>query len=152
MPESPFPDPASPWFFPFFVVMWVGVCSLLAVLSGWNSLASRFPSERAIEGEHFRFASAAFGRPWFPVSYGNCLFFTVAPAGLRLSILFLFRPLIPPMFIPWSQVESVSGHRFLFVRSTVIHFRDHWSGVKVYGRAGQCILKAYERAIPHRAP
>jgi len=152
MPESAFPDPASPWFFPFFVLMWVSICSMLAVFSGWYSLASRFPAERAVEGERFRFASAAFGRPWFPVSYGNCLFFTVAPTGVRLSILFLFRPLSPPMFIPWSQVESVSEHRFLFARSTVVHFRGHWSRIKVYGRAGRYILEAHQRATSRRAP
>jgi hypothetical protein len=132
--------------------MWVGICSMLAVFSGWKSLSSRFPSEQIVDGERFRFASAAFGQPWFPVNYSNCLFFTVAPTGLRLSILFLFRPLSPPMFIPWSQIESVSEQRFLFMRSTVVRFRDHWSRIRVYGSAGQYILRAYERANPRRAP
>lgn len=150
MPDSVFPNPASLWFFPFFILMWLSICSLLALLSGWKSLAARFPSAQVVEGESFRFASAAFGHSWFPVSYGNCLFFTVSPTGLHASIFFLFRPLSPPMFIPWSQVESVSAHRFLFVGSTVIRFRDHWSHIKVYGRAGQYILQAYERATQNR--
>jgi hypothetical protein len=144
MQELAFPSPESPWFLPFFVAMWVAVCSALAVLSGWYGLAERFRAGTPLQGARFRFASASIGRAWFPVSYGNCLFFTVTPTGLGLSLLFIFRPLSPPLFVPWSEVSSVTERRFLFFRSALIRLNGHWSQIRVHGRAGQGILSAYE--------
>lgn len=143
MPELAFPNPDSPWFLPFFAVMWFLVCGVLAALSGWASLARGFRSVQPIQGERFRFASAAIGKRWFRVSYSGCLFFTVAPTGLGLSLFLPFRVMSPALFIPWSQVESVSVKRFLFMQSTVLRIHGQWSQVKVYGRPGVSIAKAY---------
>jgi hypothetical protein len=148
MPGFAFPSPESPWFIPAFVAMWVTVCCVLAIWSGWYSLATRFSSTQTPEGERFRFASASMGRPWLPVSYGNCLFITVTPTGLALRVLFLFRPLSPPLFIPWSEVASVTERRFLFWRSAVIRFNGHWSHIKVHGSAGQAVLRSYGSHVP----
>lgn len=143
MPELAFPNPESPWFLPFFAVMWFLMCGVLAALSGWSSLAGHFRSGQPIQGERFRFASAAIGTRWFSVSYSGCLFFTVAPTGLGLSLFFPFRVMSPALFIPWSQVESVTAKRFLFMRSTVLRIHGQWSQLRVYGRPGVSILKAY---------
>ena len=140
------PDPNSPWFLPFFVLTWLAVAGLLAALSGWSSLATQFRASQPVEGERFRFASASIGARWLPVSYGNCLFVTVAPAGLRLSILFPFRFMSPPLYIPWSNVESVEEGRFLFMPFVAIRLVGHWSRIKLYGRLGQQVLRAHARA------
>ena len=145
------PDPSSPWFLPGFVLIWVAITGLLATLSGWSSLATQFRADQTIEGERFRFASASLGRRWLPVSYGNCLFFTVAPGGLSLSILFLFRLLSPPLFVPWSKVESIKEGRFLFMRFTVVRIAGHWSQLKVYGRLGQQVMAARKSASAKNA-
>jgi hypothetical protein len=139
-----FPDPSSPWFLPFFALGWLTVTGVIATLSGWSSLATQFRATQAIQGERFRFASASLGGRWLPVSYGNCLFVTVAPTGLSLSILFPFRLLSPPLFFPWSKVESVTEGRFLFMRFTLVRVVGHWSQIKVYGRLGKQILEAYK--------
>jgi hypothetical protein len=114
--EFPSPDLSEPqWFLPLFALMWFGIGGLLSVLSGWWSLASRFPAADSIKGENYRFVSGSMGLGFFPVNYGSCLFVTINEKGFRVAILFLFRFLSPPLFIPWAQVESVAEKRFLFM-------------------------------------
>ena len=150
MPEFSFPAPDSPWFLPFFLVMWLAITGLLAQVSGWASLATRFRRQLPVEGKTFRFASASMGLRWFPVSYGACLRFVVGPIGMRVSIWLPFRLLSPPLFFPWSQVESVVERRFLFMRSVVVRFVGHWSQMRVSGRVAKSILEAHVQALPTR--
>ena len=130
--------------------MWLGICALLSVLSGWGGLASRFPASDSIQGDHFRFVSGSMGIPFFPVNYGNCLFVTVSEQGFRVAILFLFRFLTPPMFIPWVQVESAVKKRFLFVPYAAISIRGNWATLSFYGKAGKRILDAYAKVSRHK--
>ena len=128
-----------------FALMWFGIGGLLSLLSGWRSLASRFPGSDSIQGDHFRFVSGSMGIPFFPVNYGSCLFVTVNEMGFRVAILFLFRFLTPPLFIPWAQVESVAEKRFLFMRYAAIRIRENWPILSFYGKAGKRMLEAYAR-------
>src|SRR5215467_6210410 len=105
------PTPDAAWFVPAFAVFWLVLTGALSFLSGWRELAKRFRSNETIEGERFRFRSAAVGWPAFPVSYGGILFATVGPRGFTLSILFPYRFLHPPLVIPWSQVERCEPTR-----------------------------------------
>lgn len=112
------------WFVPLFVLLWFTLCGLLAQLSGWRSLAGRFPAQSQVEGERFRFSSGSMeASPWFPVSYSGSLFVTVGKAGLGMSLLFLFRFLNPPLFIPWEQVESVQEKPGFFGRRALVRFK-----------------------------
>lgn len=134
-------NPDSPWFFPLFVLMWLAISGLLALISGWHGLAGQFPDQPSATGERFRFAAAAIGWPWLPVSYSGCLFLTFAPGGMRMSILFPFRLLSPPMFIPWTAVESIVERRLLFWRSTVLTLRDNGTRIRLYGPAGRYLAR-----------
>lgn len=146
MSEFPSPDLLEPqWFFPLFALMWLGIGGLLSLLSGWWSLASRFPAADSIQGENFRIVSGSIGLSFFPVNYGNCLFVTTNEKGFRLAILFLFRFLSPPLFIPWTQVGSVAEKRFLFMRYAAIRIRENWPMLSFYGKAGKHILGAYAK-------
>jgi hypothetical protein len=143
----PVPSPAllePQWFFPLFVAGWFGVSATLSYLAGWPGLVSRFRSTHAVEGEPFRFASGSIGASsWFPVSYRSCLFFTVGETGLLVSVFFPFRFLSPPLFIPWTEVESIDEKRFWFVPHAVIHIRGSATKIMVPGPAGQRIIHAY---------
>ena len=132
------------WFFLLFIGMWLLITGLLAHLGGWASLASSFRAERDIEGERYRFKSGALGWKFFPVNYGNCLFVTVNPEGLRLSIFFMFRFLSPPLFIPWSKMESVEQKKIFFFKYYVLSVRDHWSRISLGGSAGRHAKEAYD--------
>lgn len=140
------------WFFPLFAIVWFGIGGLIAYTSGWARLAATFRASQPVAGERFRFVSGSMGAAFFPVNYGGCLFFAVGDMGIRLSVLFLFRLLSPPLFIPWSQVESVTAKRSLFGRYAVIRVRNHWPTISVRGRAGRFIEETYARASAHGAP
>ena len=127
-----------------FAGMWFGIGALLSYLAGWPGLAARFRATQAADGERFSFASASIGAAtWFPVSYRNCLFFTIGGTGFRVSVFFPFRFLAPPLFIPWAQVESVTEQRFWFIRHAVVRIRGSSTKIMVPGRAGQGIVNAY---------
>lgn len=147
MSSEPMPVWLQPqWFLPLFVVMWLLMTGLLAHLGGWASLASMFRAQDRISGERFRFASGTLGRRFLPVSYGNCLFVTINSQGLYLSILFPFRFQSPPLFVPWSRVQSIQEKRILSFRYWLIEVRDHWSRITLRGAPGRRAKEAYEAA------
>lgn len=132
------------WFLPLFVAMWFGITGLLSHIGGWASLASAFLAHDDVAGERFRFRSGSLGKKFFPVNYGNCLFFTVSESGFRLSILFPFRFLSPPIFIPWDKVESVEEKQVFFFSYHVVSIRDHWSRISVRGSLGALLKERFE--------
>ncbi|WP_295637687.1 hypothetical protein [uncultured Methylibium sp.] len=136
------------WLLLLFATMWVGITSLLAMMSGWSSLAGHVRADGRVDGQRFRFVSGSMGMRWFPVSYGGCLFVTVNDAGFGLAIFFLFRLMSPPLFVPWREVESVELRRFLFWRFVVVRVRNHWTAISIRGAAGDAILSAHRRACP----
>ena len=141
------------WFFPLFAVGWFAVCGVLALSSGWRSLAERFPAPAQVNGERFRFASASMGLvPWFPVRYSGCVFFTVGTAGLAMSLLFLFRFLSPPLFVPWSQVASVEEKAGFFGRRAVVRFKNSAVVLTLYGRAASSVTSTHAKAHAAVAP
>ena len=145
MNEAEIPTLMQPqWFLPFFAVMWIGISGLLSYFGGWAILARKFEATETVDGERFRFVSGLMGYRFFPVSYGNCLFVTVTPTGLYLSIFFLFRFQSPPLFISWSAVDSVTERRILFLFPYVtIVVKDEWPRVSLRGRAGDAIRRAF---------
>lgn len=130
---------------PFFIAFWLLLGALMAHASGWRSLAKRFRAIESIDGTRFRFASACM-REWdtMPVSYGCCLKLIVGRAGFRLALPFAFRFLSPPLFIPWTEVESVVEKREWFRRMSQIRIRDSDIYVAIYGHAGECVAAMYE--------
>ncbi len=152
MNTTPVPTYMEPqWFFPMFAVMWLVISAVLSHVGGWASLAKQFRTIDPGAGEHFRFVSGSMGRGTFPVSYGGCLFVAVSDGGFRLSIMFLFRFQSPPLFIPWSKVESIEHKRLLFVDYIRIRVRDRWPVISIRGRAGQCMSVAYAAASSREA-
>ena len=143
----------SQWFLPLFAILWLGITALLAMLSGWPSLAKRFPAIPSAVGKRLGFVSASIGPlAWFPVSYSRCLFLTVGPAGVAVSILFPFRLLSPPFWLPWSAVASVTERSSFFGRSVVVRLRDSPVRLSFRGGAGRSVLAAYSAARRSNAP
>jgi hypothetical protein len=132
--------------------MWAGVSALLAVLGGWSSLATHFRSASHIDGQRFRFVSGSMGLSLLAVSYARCLFLTMSERGFEISVLFVFRLLSPPLFIPWRAVESVESKRFLLSRYTVVRLHDQWPAISVRGAAGERLRETYLRMKNANAP
>jgi hypothetical protein len=131
------------WSFPIFVAGWLAVCALLSRISGWSRLAEQFRTDAPVSGEQFRFASGSMGSRLFPANYKSCLSVAVSPAGLRLSLQFPFRFMSPPLFIPWTEVESVEEIRRFLLRGAAIRLRNQWPLISLYGRAGRCVSESY---------
>ena len=140
------------WFVLLFIAAWMGMGGLLAHLSGWRSLATRFPSDVSAVGEKFRFASGSLGTSeWFPVRYANCLFVTVTSSGLAMSIFLPFRFLCPRLFIPWSQVASVEEQQRFLRNRTVLRFKGSSVQLTLFGAVGCCALAKYRAWSGHHA-
>lgn len=90
----------------FFIAGWVSVLYLIALASGWDSLAKRFRFKGRFYGEIFSFRSA---RMRFYVHFGNCLDIGADESGLYLAVFPIFRFGHPPLLIPWSEVSVISG-------------------------------------------
>ena len=134
------------WFLPLFGAMWIGINALLSILGGWFTLAKRFRAESEPTGDQFRFVSGSMGIRYFPVNYRNCLFVIVSSTGVHISVLFLFRVMSPPLFIPWSDVESVEEHTFLFSHTMLMRVRGAWAAISLRGEVGQRIHEVYKGA------
>jgi hypothetical protein len=134
------------WVMPVFAVFWLVITGLLSILGGWHTLSKQFQTSTSIDGQRFRFASGSFGRFPFPVTaYGNCLFVTVADTGFRIAILFPFRFLSPPIFVPWEAVDAVESKSFLFFKYCVIRLRHGWPSIAIRGTAGRVIADTFSR-------
>ena len=133
----------SLWFGLFFIAMWVGISTLLSRIGGWSTLARRYRATEPSAGKRFNFVSGSMGQRVFPVNYRTCLFVTVNDRGFYLSIFFLFGFQSPPLFVPWSELESVEAKRLFFLNYTVIRVRDLWPIIWMRGHTGECIIEAF---------
>ena len=135
---------AAVWFPAVFALAWVGATVLLSVMSGWHQLASRFRATSPIEGERCRFASLSLGTGAFPMSYRNCIFVTVGRSGFVMSVLFLYRMFHPPIYVPWSAVETVHPEQRWFLMCTAVYIRGFEKRLLFRGRAGRKILEMFQ--------
>lgn len=141
---QPFVQPLS--FLLFFVVLWLAVSGGLAHVAGWTSLAGKFRQTEPLLGERFTSVSGAMGKGRLPVGYRSSLFVVVGQAGFSLAVLFPFRFLSPPLYIPWPEVEKVEEGKLLLVRHTVVHLRGKGQVIFIRGPAGQRIRESYDSA------
>lgn len=140
------------WFLLLFAVAWLILCALLSLMGGWRRLATRFPASSDTGGEEFRFASMSLGSGLFPVRYRNSLFVTVGHSGLGLSVVFLFRVMHPPLFIPWSAVETVRPEQSWMMNHVAVYIRGFDKRLAFRGRAGKKILEAFNARAVHGTP
>jgi hypothetical protein len=78
------------------------VLSLISVLSGWRSLASRFSLQGEFPQERWKNKSAQMKAM---LQYNNCVTIGANTAGLYLCVP---RPMAwtnPPLFIPWNEIS-----------------------------------------------
>ena len=146
------PSGITVWLLPLLVVTWLIACAMLSFMSGWRRLAARFPASSGIDGETYRFASMSLGAGLLPVHYRNSMFVTVGRSGLSMSVFILFRVMHPPLFIPWSAVETVQPERFWLVNHTVVYIRGFDKRLLFRGRAGKKILEAFNAQAVGSSP
>jgi hypothetical protein len=98
-------------FLAFFAGLWAGVSYLLSRLSGWRTLAERYPGAEEPKGERLLWTSGQLGA----VSFNSCLNMTFSSAGFHLVPSLMFRLFMPPLLIPWSGVRFEGFSQLLFL-------------------------------------
>jgi hypothetical protein len=141
-------------FVPVFLVIWYFATVFIAVVSGWRELARVYPAERPIIGAtEWRNRR---GRMRYGSGYNGCLNITANAMGMQLSLWSIFRPGHPPLFIPWTEIQTEPVHgmfvesiRFSFLRAntTLLLQRDLAEEVL---RAGHGVRSAAWEASPPR--
>jgi hypothetical protein len=113
-------DAYGPYLFPvLFVLGWVGVCHLIASLSGWKELASIYPATTGFVGTRYRFQSA---RMRAGMNYNNSLTVGTDVYALYISVLSLLRIGHSPLCIPWSEIFA-SHKKGFFGKTATLEFR-----------------------------
>jgi hypothetical protein len=100
---DPFAILQSPAFLLLFVVFWFSFSWILAKRSGWAKLASAYPAPRSLDGAHWSFQSARFGRR---ASYRGTIHVSADSLGMHLSMFLPFRFGHPPVFVPWTELTG----------------------------------------------
>ena|ERR1700730_15481335 len=102
------------WLFPtvfvlLFIALWAAVCFVISRLSGWTTLSHRFRDVGAFYSYQWPFQSVRMRTIWG--SYSNCVNFGADGTGLYMAVFPLFRPGHPPLFLPWSEIQVISGNQ-----------------------------------------
>jgi hypothetical protein len=108
----------------FFVVVWLGVTTILSLLSGWFRLMAAYPDQSIEPVLRLRAQSGAMGG----VSMRSVLTLSVCPTGLRVGIMRLFGPFCRDFLVPWESI-AVVRKKTLFGPVTELQF-----GKPVIGR------------------
>lgn len=134
---------------PLFILFWCAILCLIAALGGWMTLAQRFRLTSTFSGATWGFQSA---RMRWSCRYGNCISVGADATGLKLSILFLFRPGHPPLFVPWSEISVAKRWRFLFFRQVKLLLgREEQIPLVITGRLADRIQAAAGASWPVEA-
>jgi hypothetical protein len=112
----------------FFVLFWAFVIFILSTASGWRRLAKTFRAQNSVQGDRFTWQSGRFRL----VNYNRILNITVCREGLLLSVIKLFSPLHPALFIPWEAVRNVSLTSIFFMKYVRFEIADGKGTVKVH--------------------
>jgi hypothetical protein len=95
-----------------FIALWALVCYVISQLSGWMALSRRFRDIGAFYSYQWPFQSVRMRTLW----YNNCANFGADETGLYMAVFPLFRFVHPPLFIPWSEIQVVTGNQGLIFK------------------------------------
>jgi len=101
----------------FLIVLFI----LVARIGSWSALAIFYRLSGSFSGQCWRFQS---GDLRWKMGYCNCLTVGVNPAGLYLSVFFLFRFGHPNLLIPWADISVTQGKRGFLSIYTEFRFRQ----------------------------
>ena len=108
----------------FLAAVLTAAMELSARIGGWNRLSLEYRLHDKFEGFRKPFVSGEMlGGPFFglPCNYGGCLILGSNADGLYVSVILLFRPGHPPLFIPWRDITA-SAKKGWFSTKVTFHF------------------------------
>ncbi len=102
----------------FFATLWLAITTVLGVISGWYTLAQRYPDQKEMPFLVIRGQSGSMGRG---VQMNHVLNFGVCPSGLRIGVLRIFGPFCRNIFVPWESI-SVERRKYFFIPIAELQF------------------------------
>ena len=109
------------WIVPVFVVGWMLVSGLVAVLGGWSTLARRFPlpDHRGTVHEHFGWRSLSLN---YITSYRSCVNITLTELGVVLKTTLLFSAFHKPIFFRWTDISNPEYIKGIFGTKRLVFY------------------------------
>ena len=118
---------------------------LFSIISGWSTIAKRYPSPKGVNGETFYFVAGLVTSSEIILKSWSSIF-NRKQASLRITVNedgFLISPIIKPpfiiysIFIPWNQVINVNV--VLYSKFYKISLKDESINILMKGEAGKYI-------------
>lgn len=100
-----------------FMAFWFLLVFSMGRLGKWGQLAEKYETTTLFSGQRYMMQSAIIGR----MRYRNALTFGANEKGVYLAIFVLFRMGHPPLFIPWSDIQTTETTVTVF-KMKVIEF------------------------------
>ncbi len=134
-----------------FVAFWSLIVGLIAAM-GWRRFSSRQTSDVDIpvRAEHIGFGSMSIGDGLFTAAnYSGCINFYIAPSGLFMRPLILFRMFHPALRFAWNDIRSITQGKQFFARYYALDFGPDLPSILVsdgvMSKAGSRIEEAWRR-------
>lgn len=131
-----------------FVAVWLAVTALAARLGGWRAIAERHEAPYGYEPERrHRFQSVVVRKVmWFPARYRGVTTVGLGAGGLYLSLWPMLRFQHPALLIPWNAIARCEDGAMLGIRWLDVELREVETRLRFYGRIGETIQEAWQRA------
>jgi hypothetical protein len=120
---------------PGFVLFWMAITALIAVIGGWRGLANAHPVPGHLyeKGVRFSFQSLTLG---YFANYNSSVHVTVYSSGIVLSTLFIFSVFHKPFFVGFDAMNNLSTGRFIF---PYVSFEFDGRNMRVMGKSARVI-------------
>jgi hypothetical protein len=124
-------------------IFWYFLLYSLAKIGGWTELEKRFSSNKNINGEIHRFASACINK----IQYNMAFTLIVSNNGILLHPVLFFRFTHSSIFIPFSEITKcvLASHRFR--KCAEIHIKNSKIIIRLYSNAENYVIPAYENSL-----
>jgi hypothetical protein len=132
----------------FFLGIWFGITVLMSLFGGWFKLSKIFRDSNPPRNQQFTFESIYMGS----VNYKGCISGCLGADGLHLKILLLYPLMHPPLFIPWSEITSITVKNWIFFTSNEVVIRQTGTKIGFYGELGEAILKEWQERSHESLP
>ena len=129
----------------FFALLWLGITSLLGVLSGWFLLMFRFPDQ--YDGEPLLVLKWQSGSMGLGVNMGGILRLSACRTGLRVGMFRLFGPFCRDFFVPWSELTVTRKKMFVW-NYVELRFGQSFAKLGLSGRVADMLWRAVPESWP----
>lgn len=122
-------------FLPFFILLWIGITGLIAVIGGWRGLAQSNPVPAVLNetGVTYSFQSLRLG---FMGTYNSSMNVTVYSRGIRLAPFFLFSVFHRPIYIGYDAMSNIEYGRFI---APYVTFLASNRRIRIYGKSADAM-------------